>query len=99
MNFKHRGMTFREYDMKFTSLSCYPKAINPNDFEKAKKFERGLHSDVRSRVAMLRLQTYNDMLKVALIIEEELKQGPMGQSNKRLGEVNSVVKKVRNDKV
>ena len=78
-------MTVREYDMKFTSLSRYAKAMIPNDFEKAKKFERGLRPDVRSGVAMLRLQTYNDVLEVALIIEEELKQGLVGQSNKRPG--------------
>ena len=59
--------------MKFTSLSQYAKAMIPNDFEKAKKFEKGLWSDILSRVAMLRLKTYHDVLEVALIIEEELK--------------------------
>ena len=83
--FEAGGMTVGEYDIKFMSLSHYAKAMILNDFEKATKFERGLRFDVRSGVAMLRLQTYNDVLEVALIIEEEIKQGTIGQSSKRLG--------------
>ena len=99
MNLKQGGMTVREYDMKFTSLSRYAKAMIPNDFEKAKKFERGLHPDVHFGVAMLRVQTYNDVLEVALIIEEELKQGLMGQSCKRPRGSQFQGQKVQNDRV
>ena len=46
----------------------------PNEFEKAKKFERGMRPEILLMLAMLRLKTFHDVLDVALIIEVELIQ-------------------------
>ena len=65
-------MTIWEYDDKFTNLTQFTEAMIPNEFEKAKKFEGGFRPEIQSKVAILRLEKYNDVLDATLIIEDEL---------------------------
>lgn len=67
-------MTVAEYEAKFTELSRYYPELVANEFQRAKKFERGLKGIIRVRLTPLMLETYASVVERALLIERDIKE-------------------------
>ncbi|XP_028079455.1 uncharacterized protein LOC114281212 [Camellia sinensis] len=66
---KQGNKTVAEYEAQFAELAQFaPHMVDPN-YKKAQKFEGGLRNAILDRVNMLRLPTYVDVLKRAVIAE------------------------------
>lgn len=64
-------MTVAAYEAKFTELSRFSPYIIVNESARANKFQRGLMSGIRSKLAPFLLTQYADMVHHALVIEQE----------------------------
>ena len=65
-------MTVIEYDSKFTQLSRYPQGLVKDEEERTKRFVRGLRSEIRSKLVLLRLQVYLHTVETALKLERDM---------------------------
>lgn len=68
---KQGNMTVSEYEMKFSELSRFVAEYVNTDVKRAKRFQQGLKSWIRSRVAVFELTTYASVVQKAMIIEGE----------------------------
>lgn len=48
-----------EYEGKFVGLSKYAPYLSQDPFERTRRFERGLNSEIRRYLAPLRLEDYD----------------------------------------
>ncbi|XP_059671122.1 uncharacterized protein LOC132316666 [Cornus florida] len=64
-------MSVIEYETRFTSLSRYAEEMVATDETRAKKFQDGLHLDIRPRVSLLDLRTYREVVQRAMLVEAE----------------------------
>jgi len=58
-------MTVVTYEAKFTKLSRFGPHLIDTKIKKARKFERGLKTGLRSRFVGMRLQTYAVVVETA----------------------------------
>ncbi|KAL5827340.1 hypothetical protein ACOSQ3_019174 [Xanthoceras sorbifolium] len=72
LNLKQGGNTVTEYEEQFTSLSRFVTQLIPNDESKGRRFLDGLHPDIQSRVEVLKLGRYADIVDRALIAERSM---------------------------
>ncbi|KAL8109343.1 hypothetical protein AgCh_025440 [Apium graveolens] len=60
-----------EYEVKFSELSRFvPEYVNM-EAKKAKRFQQGLRSWIRSQVALLEIKNYSALVQKAMIVEGE----------------------------
>ncbi|KAH7570632.1 hypothetical protein JRO89_XS05G0147800 [Xanthoceras sorbifolium] len=70
--FMFQDETVTEYEEQFTSLSRFVTQLIPNDESKGRRFLDGLHPDIQSRVEVLKLGRYADIVDRALIAERSM---------------------------
>ncbi|XP_074323309.1 uncharacterized protein LOC141660242 [Apium graveolens] len=71
LELKEGNMSVTEYEAKFTELSRFvPEQVDMEE-KRAKRFQQGLQSWIRSRVAVFKLTTYTTVVQNAMIIEGE----------------------------
>jgi len=69
---EQREMTVDQYEAKFSKLSRYaPKLIEDRE-EKAKKFMKGLRTDIRKQLVPSNIRDYNEIYEMAQLVEQEL---------------------------
>ena len=71
LNLRHRTMTVAEYEVRFTQHSHYAPMMVMTDQDRCRRFEEGLHYDIRSRLTLSNVRTYQD-IRAATIREERL---------------------------
>ncbi|XP_059635319.1 uncharacterized protein LOC132277483 [Cornus florida] len=81
-----------EYETRFTSLSRYAPEMVAADELRARKFQDGLHLDIRPWILVLELRTYGEVVQKAMLVEtgdrDQLRiKGSYKQSR---GEISSV---------
>ncbi|KAL5775372.1 hypothetical protein ACOSP7_012929 [Xanthoceras sorbifolium] len=72
LNLKQGGKTVAEYEEQFTSLSWFATQLIPNDESKGRRFLDRLHPNIHSRVEVLKLGRYADIVDRALIAERSM---------------------------
>ncbi|XP_059663569.1 uncharacterized protein LOC132309269 [Cornus florida] len=64
-------MSVIEYETRFTSLSRYALEMVATDELRARKFQDGLHLDIRQWISVLDLRTYGVVFQKATLVEAE----------------------------
>ncbi|XP_059623110.1 uncharacterized protein LOC132266272 [Cornus florida] len=64
-------MSVIEHETRFTFLSRYAPEMVATDELRAKKFQDGLHLDIRPRISVLDLKTYGEVVQKAMLVEAE----------------------------
>ena len=83
LELKQEGMTVAEYEAKFSELARFvPEYVN-TEHKKAKRFQQGLKSWIRSRVAVFELQTYAAVVQKAMIVEGESEMSKRENDSKK----------------
>ena len=74
LNLRQRTMTVAEYEVRFTQLSHYAPMMVMTDRDRCRRFEEGLHYDIRSRLTLSDLRTYQDLRAAAIRAERLVKE-------------------------
>ena len=74
LNLRQRTMTVAEYEVRFTQLSHYAPMMAATERDRCRRFEEGLHYDIRSRITLGDLRSYQDLRAAAIRIERLLKE-------------------------
>ena len=80
INLRQKSMTVAEYEVKFTQLSHYAPVMVSTERDKCRKFEDGLHYDIRSRLTLSDTRTYQDLRAAATRVERLLKENERYQA-------------------
>jgi hypothetical protein len=67
-------MSMIEYAAKFLQLSRFGLYLIPTEEKKAKKFERGLNSRIRTMMSCFDIRDFSQLVDKAFIYEESLKE-------------------------
>ncbi|KAL8114497.1 hypothetical protein AgCh_021377 [Apium graveolens] len=71
LDLRHEEMSVAEYEVKFSELSRFvPEYVNI-EAKKAKRFQQGLKSWIRSQIAMLEIKNYAALVQKVIIVEGE----------------------------
>ncbi|MFG1569941.1 retrotransposon gag family protein, partial [Staphylococcus aureus] len=70
------NLTVDEYTAEFSRLSRFAESMVSTPESKARRFRKGLTHEIRLAVATSRATTYEDILKVAQVVEKELDRRP-----------------------
>ena len=79
LELKQGNMSVAEYETKFTELSRFVPTYVDTERKRARRFQQGLKSWIRSKLAILELETYAAVVQKAMIAEGE---GEMYQKEK-----------------
>ena len=74
LNLIQGNLTVAKYESKFTELSRFATHMIDDEYRKARRFERGLRPAIRSRISVLKLQVYTDVVERAFILEKDLEE-------------------------
>ena len=66
-------MTVAEYEVRFTQLSYYAPMMVVTERDKCRRFEDGLHYDIRSRLTLGDTRSYQELRAAATRVERLLK--------------------------
>ncbi|GFS35664.1 hypothetical protein Acr_00g0041350 [Actinidia rufa] len=86
IHLKQENMTVMTYEAKFTELARYAPYMVDTEEKKARKFEDGLRGNIKSRLELLRLPTYAEVVNCALLAERSDEEYYQDRDNKRKGE-------------
>ncbi|XP_057482013.1 uncharacterized protein LOC130768937 [Actinidia eriantha] len=86
IHLKQGNMTVMAYEAKFTELARYAPYMVDTEEKKARKFEDGLRGNIKSRLELLRLLTYAEVVNYALLAERSNEEYYQDRDNKRKGE-------------
>lgn len=64
-------MSVIDYKTKFKEQSKYAPNLIATERDKAQKFQCGLNKEIRVKVAPFVLETFSEVLKRALVVEED----------------------------
>ena len=67
-------MTVAEYEVRFTQLSRYAPMMVATEKDRCRRFEEGLNYNIRSRLALSDLRTYQDLKAAAIRMERLLRE-------------------------
>ena len=73
LNLRQKSMTVAEYEVRFTQLLPYAPMMVATERDKCRRFEDGLHYDIRSRLT-LSDKTYQELRAAATRVERLLKE-------------------------
>ncbi|GKV32449.1 hypothetical protein SLEP1_g41058 [Rubroshorea leprosula] len=77
MNLKQDDMTVDEYQIKFSYLMKFAPHVVNDEVKKTRKFQRGLKASIRNKVVPEMLKTYDEVLAMAQIIEQDMEEQKM----------------------
>ncbi|XP_074323171.1 uncharacterized protein LOC141660107 [Apium graveolens] len=83
LELKHGEKSVAEYEAKFTELARLVPAYVSTEAKKAKRFQQGLKSEIRSGVVALQLKTYTSVVQAALVIEIDQKLAAKERGDKK----------------
>ncbi|KAF7141664.1 hypothetical protein RHSIM_Rhsim06G0042800 [Rhododendron simsii] len=83
LDLRQGNLTVTEYAAKFTRLSRFATYVVDTEDKKARKFEGGLKDDFKTKVKLLKLPTYAEVLDRALILENDEKELAKRRDHKR----------------
>ncbi|KAK1360296.1 hypothetical protein POM88_044770 [Heracleum sosnowskyi] len=83
LELKQGSMTVPQYETKFTELSRFVPTYVDTEKKKAKMFQQGLRSWIRSKLAILELDTYAAVVQKAMIAEAESDSYMREKENKK----------------
>ncbi|KAK1360412.1 hypothetical protein POM88_044886 [Heracleum sosnowskyi] len=83
LELKQRSMTVSQYETKFTELSRFFPTYVYTEKKKANRFQQGLRSWIRSKLAVLELDTYSAVVQKAMIAEGESDSYMRERENKK----------------
>ena len=87
MSLVQGNMTVSQYEANFTELSRFAPHVVITDVLKAKKFECGLRLNIRSRIFILKLTSYNDVGDREIIAEKDSgKYNQVREGKRKFGE-------------
>ena len=66
-------MTVEEYAAKFVELSCFAPYLIPDESKKMKTFREGLNGRIRSLIIASGVDTFTNIVKQAMSLEEDFK--------------------------
>ena len=74
LNLRQKSMTVAEYEVRFTQLSHYAPMMVATERDKYRRFEDGLHYDIRSRLTLSDTRSYQELRAAATRVERLLKE-------------------------
>ncbi|KAK1577013.1 hypothetical protein Q3G72_018432 [Acer saccharum] len=74
LSLRQGSKSVAEYEEQFTSLSRFAASLIPDDESKGRRFLDGLHPDIQSKVEVLKLGRYADIVDRAMIAERSLEE-------------------------
>ena len=80
INLRQKSMTVAENEVKFTQLSPYAPMMVATERDKCRRFEDGLHYDIRSRLTLSDTRTYQELRAAATRVERLLKENERYQA-------------------
>ncbi|KAK1365675.1 hypothetical protein POM88_041236 [Heracleum sosnowskyi] len=83
LELKQGSMTVPQYETRFTELSRFVPTYVDTEKKKAKRFQQGLRSWIRSKLAVLELDTYAAVVQKAMIAETESDSYMKERENKK----------------
>ena len=83
LNLRQRNMTVAEYEVRFTQLSHYAPMMIATERDKCRRFEKGLHYEIRKQLTLSDLRSYQDLRVVAIRAERLIKEGERIQSSRK----------------
>ncbi|KAL3728725.1 hypothetical protein ACJRO7_033329 [Eucalyptus globulus] len=69
---EQRELTMDQYEAKFSELSRYAPRLIEDREEKAKRFLKGLRTDIRKQLVHLNIRDYHEIYERAQLVEQEL---------------------------
>ena len=69
LNLRQRMMSVAEYEVRFIQFLHYALMMVMTERDKCRRFEEGLHYDIRSRLTLSDLRTYQDLRAAAIRAE------------------------------
>ncbi|XP_074377685.1 uncharacterized protein LOC141719202 [Apium graveolens] len=91
LNLRQEDMTLAEYEVIFLELSRFaPEYVNTKA-KKAKRFQEGLKTGIRSQVALLEIRNYVALVQKVMIIEgeKEVTKGEIEEKKRKFEESKS----------
>ncbi|XP_063942407.1 uncharacterized protein LOC135150191 [Daucus carota subsp. sativus] len=83
LELKQGNMSVVEYENKFAELARFVPTYVETDRQKAKRFQQGLKPWIRSKLAILQLDTYAAVVEKAMIAETENESFQKSKENKK----------------
>ncbi|KAI3889773.1 hypothetical protein MKW92_001340, partial [Papaver armeniacum] len=74
MHLTQRNMTVAQYQAKFEELSRFATHLVENEELKAFKFQEGLRPSIKSKLSILKITSYNDIVERAMIAERDFEE-------------------------
>ncbi|XP_057962236.1 uncharacterized protein LOC131153795 [Malania oleifera] len=79
-----RQLTVQQYAAKFMELSRFAPFMVPDEFQKARWFERGLKPRIHEQVTVLKVQNFSELVDRATVVELSLQRSAeMTEQRKR----------------
>ena len=76
-------MTVAEYEVRFTQLSHYAPMIVATEKDRCRRFEEGLNYEIRSKLTLSDLRSYQDLRAAAIRAERLIKEREKFQSTRK----------------
>ena len=83
LNLRQKSMTVAEYEVRFTQLSHYAPMMVGTERDKCRRFEDGLHYDIRSRLTLSDTRSYQELRAAATRVERLLKENERYQASRK----------------
>ncbi|XP_074336696.1 uncharacterized protein LOC141673867 [Apium graveolens] len=83
LELKQADRCVAEYEVKFTEFARFVPDYVHSEAQKARRFQHGLKSEIRSRVVALQLKTYPSIVQAALVIEIDQKLADREKEDKK----------------
>ncbi|XP_057965424.1 uncharacterized protein LOC131155986 [Malania oleifera] len=73
----------QSYAARYIKLSRFAPCMISNEYEKARRFEKGLRKDIRRLVGMLQIREFSILVEKAAIVEAGLREDEVAQDQKK----------------
>ncbi|KAI3933160.1 hypothetical protein MKW92_000707, partial [Papaver armeniacum] len=74
MQLTQRNMTVAQYQAKFEELSRFATHLVENEELKAFMFQEGLRPSIKSKLSVLKITSYNEIVERAMIAERDIEE-------------------------
>lgn len=71
LELEQEDMIVAQYEAKFKLARYFPDLVD-DEFQKAKKFEWGLRTNIRVRLTALMLDTYSSVVNRVMLVEQDV---------------------------
>ena len=82
LNLTQGTKSVAEYEQQFTALSRFASKLVPDEDSRCRRFFEGLRPAIKSRLSVLKLTVYADMVDRAMIAERYLTESQNARDNR-----------------